>query len=402
MPTLKDLLDPEQASALSALRADTVDTTGTLEEARLPAPPSASATLVRDQRFLDEAQLRLQAAIWGPGSEPWQRLMASQESTPVHDDVEHALNVVFGPRDSGREVVVDPRSEALIEFACQGADCDSIVLVDPVPVGADYDEFRRVVMCRDCARAYLRDKTGHVVRTPRVKHHQPRLEATPEELASADAKRTDAQEAHVKIDLSTMSDAQLGAQVRTELEKTAEAEVRESAPKAKKAKRAKDAADVKAAKKDRKKRKGKVLGEVVVDGSLTIPALDLGDATSLDTVVSAGFRSPYNKARFRVLGEPALEPDTTTLRFLLGEHERLREAVVARGVEREAKAAAQAAEKAAKAAQAKADKKGKKGKRVSAKVGDATPAISRKQAVALVMDQMGVTKKQARALVDSL
>lgn len=63
-------------------------------------------------------------------------------------------------------------------------------------------------------------------------------------------------------------------------------------------------------------------GVVSGNNDLSIPALDLGDV-SLDTLVSAKERSPYNKARFRLEGTAPLDKDTTTYRVLSIEHARL-------------------------------------------------------------------------------
>jgi hypothetical protein len=291
--------------------------------------------------------------------------------------------------------VIDERSEALVEVPCGGG-CGVTVLTDPtVAIPPEYAHLPRITMCRECAKDEVAGKSGVVVHTPRVKRHAPRLEATEAEHRSADAKRkprkatTRPKEATTMQDITEMNDADLGALVRASVLADLAANTQEAAPKAAKAKKAKAKKAAKEHKAGRQAaRQGGPLPAFRVDAGLTVEALDLSGPDNLDELAHATARRPYNQARYRLLGEPALDPETTTWKVILGEHMRLR--LVAERVlaERAAKAAAKA-----KPAKAPAKKKGK-GKKaaLAAQVGDdvrvgalmTTLDISREQALAVL------------------
>lgn len=121
--------------------------------------------------------------------------------------------------------------------------------------------------------------------------------------------------------------------------------------------------------------KGLALPAIVVNEALTIPVLEVGEA-SLDTLVSSKERSPYNKARFRLDKEPvALDAEGTTYRVLMAEHQRI---------------AALVASKPAKVKKAKKDKAPK----VAAVVD-----VQRLAKVAALVTTLGLTRDEAEALV---
>lgn len=125
------------------------------------------------------------------------------------------------------------------------------------------------------------------------------------------------------ISLATMTDAEIGAIVRAGMEAAVAEVVPASRTKAqKKAKKDRKAEKV-AMEEARVVRQGSTpLAEIVVGTTLTVPALDLSEVTSLDETMPGTMRSPYNKARYRLEQSPALDKDTTFAQLAV-EHLRL-------------------------------------------------------------------------------
>lgn len=199
-------------------------------------------------------------------------------------------------------IVVDPESEALIHVQC--VDCCEPMLLDPKPpidertgepVPADTP---RIPLCGYChpIRAKEHAATGTLVSVAR----RPEKET--------------------KVPDLTMTDAELGANVRQAVKET----IAEALPaKREKAKQKQSKADRKAKallKEAQAARRG-VLPSVTI-GKAEVPALDLGDITDMGLMPSTKERKPYNKALF-ALGEPILDKDTATYATLVEAHRHL-------------------------------------------------------------------------------
>lgn len=131
--------------------------------------------------------------------------------------------------------------------------------------------------------------------------------------------------------------------------------------------------------------KGLALPAIVVNESLTIPVLEVGEQ-SLDTLVSAKERRPYNQARYRLDKTPTtLDPEVTTYRALMAEHQRL--AIIVAGTPI-----------ATKEDMHRATGNPAYAPKVAAKV-DATAKATKKAKVAALMEVMGISKAEAKALV---
>lgn len=235
--TILDLLDEDVAERLIALGDDEIDT---------------ALTVTYDLDVYDEASVRELAAEFTASThageamshehaleemghdEPaaeinCQQNLAEIEAHPAKRQPTGydlpALPIVAHKATDLAKQAIEVEGEALIEVACAGG-CGDNVLIDPQPVPDEVAHLPRVPACKECVKDMTAGKTGHVVRTPRVKKHQWRTEATPQELASADAKRVSEEEP--MIDLSKFTDAQLGSMVRESLLKRAAGEVRVS------------------------------------------------------------------------------------------------------------------------------------------------------------------------------
>lgn len=257
---------------------------------------------------------------------------------------------------------IDPRSEAMLDAACDTCGCD--LLVQPQPVPEEYAHLPRKILCAPCAKAYLTGRSGRVIHKPQVAKHPWRVtDGREHPVVTTHQKEHDMP----KINLTDLTDAELGALMREQLlaQVEADAPAKQKAAKAKKAKGEKAAA--KAAKAERDQRKAaKPLPAFTYGNHVDVPALDLSEVTSLDEVVPATLRSPYNKARFHIEGSAALpspqacEDDATltptTYAVIAAEHVRLAELA-------EAKTAAKAQAEIEKAAAAKGKGKKAKGKK---------------------------------------
>jgi len=241
---------------------------------------------------------------------------------------------------------IDAESEAMIEAEC--VDCTAPVLIDPkLPEGVD-PETPRVPLCRECGRDRAKEATKarrkvEVIQRTRTAKHKPRVTDGLSHPVQVTRKK---ESAVPEIDLSNMSTGEKVALVTTATERL-ESNAATALPAKRDAAKAQAKAEAKAvekaAKAERKARQNtKPLVEFTV-GTLVVPALDLSEVTSLDEAVSAVMRSPYNKARFRLLGEPPLptlgdcEEDAslppTTYAVLAAEHLRLSQVAEAKRAE---------------------------------------------------------------------
>lgn len=225
---------------------------------------------------------------------------------------------------------IDPRSGAMIDALC--VDCKAPLLIDPaLPEGVDEGMPRYPICAKDAkirARfaAIAEQRNVEVIRRHTVAKHQPRTSDGIDHPVTITHKTQEND-----MDLDNLTDAELGAHVRL----TMQQRKAETIPaKRKKAKKVQENAEAKAQagiKQQQAERKGLVLAEFAV-GTLIVPALDLSDVTNLNEMVSTTLRSPYNKARFRLAGEPPLwapkDEDKdgytpTTYQTLMDEHARL-------------------------------------------------------------------------------
>jgi len=220
---------------------------------------------------------------------------------------------------------IDPRSGAFIDALC--VDCQVPLLIDPkVPEGVD-PEKPRIPMCDGCAKVRARfaamseQRNVEIIRRSSTKKRSPRTTDGIDHPVTVTTK----EKPMPKTDLDNLSDAELGAMVRTQLKATATEQIKEAAPKVEAERKERDKATTKATAKKQKQRKNNVLPGFRVDKSLEVPDLDLSDIDGLDECVSATTRSPYNKARFRLKAGDPLDPETTTYAVLADEHQRLRE-----------------------------------------------------------------------------
>lgn len=274
------------------------------------------------------------------------------------------------PLTSADAIEIDPESEAMIEARC--VDCTRPLLIDPkVPEGVD-PTVPRVPICENC---------GHI----RVSMEKQRREAMNDQRAIEVAKRT-RQPAPIQaiqpiekendMDMNTLSDAELGATIREQMQAEKAKQVKAAKPKVdkkRKAKKEKVKADVKA---EQQARKTRVLAGFTL-GNVEVPTLDLTNVSSLDEAPSAKERSPYNKCLFRAK-ETILDPEVTTYRTLMDLHERF----------------------AGEAGEAKPKKKGKK-KQAVAVVADLNPTEDAKKVTALAKT-LGISEKKACKLIAAL
>lgn len=293
MPTLEDLLTPEQIEALKAAPVTT------------PAPPPA----VKVERKAPEPE---------PAIDPLKR---SCQCERRHDGFRYVGDVLVhkacGSPRAGvsmlRGATVKPRV-----MPCAG--CDTPVTV----AQRDTKAPERIVVCAECAESMSRGSSITVVE-PR-KHHS----ETGGAPVGVTVTTTPKQEAPVPIDINDLTDAELGAAVRAEMTAQAEAEVKPKRDKA--AKQAKvERKAAKAAKRAERKAITAVgvLPAFDVQGA-HVPALDVSAVEDLNEVPPKDVRSPYNKALYR-LGEPLLstkdEPglgaEACTYATLIEVHQRL-------------------------------------------------------------------------------
>lgn len=211
--------------------------------------------------------------------------------------------------------------------------------------------------------------TTKAVRTPRVAKHQPRITDNQEHPVT---KKITLTESEMEAAITKAVEARIAAR-EAEIKATPRVAPADKPVEVvtKKGGRAK----IERATAQMREHKGLTLPAFIVDKSLTVPALEIGEQ-SLDTLASSKERSPYNKARFRLDGEPvALDPEVTTYRVLMAEHARLM------GL---------AAAKPAKKAKAK--------KEAAPKIAVVVDA-GRLAKVAALVTTLGMTRAEAEALV---
>jgi hypothetical protein len=225
---------------------------------------------------------------------------------------------------------IDPESEAMIDAVC--VDCGVPILIDPkVPEGVD-PETPRVPICQKHAQERARweiaqQRKVEAIRRPQIAKHQPRTTDGIDHPVTVTTKEN-------RMDLDNLSDAELGAIVRRQMKATLTEKIIEGAPQVLAERAAHEEAEKEAIAEVQAERSGRVLPGFKVGTTLEVPALDLTNVSNLDEQPSAATRSPYNKARFRLTGEPPLAvPDKdglmaegavpTTYKVLIAEHERL-------------------------------------------------------------------------------
>lgn len=308
-----------------------------------------------------------------------------------------ALTVDLRPLSPADAIDIDPESEALIEAAC--VDCEASLLIEPkVPEGIDPDT-PRVPICLSCAKerakeAARKHRNVEIARRTTVAKHKPRVSDGIDHPVTV----TNTKEDQPMFDLDNISPAKRAELVEKATERMRIEKADETKKARKKAKKqAKKEAERALAMKTQEqaaRKAAKPLPEFVaciVKGEpLIVPALDLSDKV-LEEMPSSKERSPYNKARFHLLGERALvtpkdvEDDAslapTTYATLAQEHVRLREA-----------AAIKAAQKQVDKAEAAPKKKGKKAKKreqVEVLIADLDPKVS------ALMDSLEVDESEA-------
>lgn len=230
---------------------------------------------------------------------------------------------------------IDPESGAMIDALC--VDCKMPLLIDPaLPEGAD-PEALRVPMCDKCGKVRARfaaiseQRNVEIIHRKTVARHQPRVTDGIDHPVTVTHEAREAKTKENDMDLSSMSDAELGAILRADMLARAAADLPEKRKKAKSKKAKAEAKAAEQVKQRQAERKGMVLDAFVV-GSLTVPALDLSEVEDLNEMVSSALRAPYNQARFRLAGEPPLWSPSkededgyvpTTYQTLIDEHARL-------------------------------------------------------------------------------
>lgn len=220
------------------------------------------------------------------------------------------------------EVDIDPRSGALIDAQC--ADCRSPIQIDPSMIDEDEDEVQ-TFLCDACTttetdlrQAIVAQRNVEAIRRASVAKHRPRTT----DGIDWPVTTTTTKETHMKINLDEFSDAELGSLFRSRMQATLASKIEEGRVLVNAQREVAAMGDRAGLAADQERRKGHVLPGFVVAG-VTVPPLDLSDVTSLDESPSSAMRSPYNKARFRMLKQDALDPEETTYRTLEAEHLRL-------------------------------------------------------------------------------
>lgn len=192
---------------------------------------------------------------------------------------------------------------------------------------------------------------------------------------------------HIKeknmYDLDNLTDAELGALVRKQMKAMKGEEIIEKAPEVEAERQEHEAEQVKQVKAEQEARKERILLGFTV-GNCEVPDLDLTNVSSLDEAPDAKTRSPYNRCRYRLGIKETLDPEVTTYRFLMEEHERL---------------AALASEKASKPVESK---KAKKPEPEVAVVVTAKLDKSEKAKAKVLAEVLGVSKKEARKMVEAM
>lgn len=291
---------------------------------------------------------------------------------------------------------IDPESEAMIEASC--VDCRISVLIEPrLPEGVEADE-PRVPICAPCAKAraiyaYNNRRNIMAIRRTRVAKHEPR---TTDHIDHPVTTKSTTANKENDMDLDNMTDAELGALVRSQMKATL-AEQTTAAKIVVEAERAEQAAKTdEAIAAEQVERPERILQGFTLrtkSGAKDVPTLDLSDVTwvaLLDEVPSAKERSPYNKA-LSGIGEPILDKETTTYADLMKVHERLwkmaRKQAKGKGKAKVVEAEPVEPEVQVIAAHLDPDEKAIIKRKVKALM--AVTGLDKKQAKALVLAQMG-------------
>lgn len=314
-------------------------------------------------------------------------------------DAEPAFRVIKASTDpnpprtltASDAIDIDPESGAMIDALC--VDCKVPLLIDPqLPEGVD-PEAPRYPICAPCAKTRTRfaaiseQRNVEIIHRKTVARHQPRVTDGIDHPVTVTHEAREAKTKENDMDLSGMSDAELGAILRADMLARAAADLPAKRKKAKDKQAKAEAKTAKGIKQRQSERKGMVL-EAFMVGTLEVPTLDLTEVEDLNEMVSTTLRSPYNKARFRLAGErPLWAPKDededgyvpTTYQTLIDEHARLMALA-------EAKAAEKAKPKKAKAPQ------------IVAVLSDDDEAEVAKKIKAL-RKITGLSKEQARAIV---
>jgi hypothetical protein len=369
MSNIGMMIDPEVAQKMQAMAAADVKAEQPAfivrKKATDPTPPQRHAEVCKCQSCKDGTTVAMT-------SEAYQAKYYPQDATKVMPGSKKRQR----PRKltAADGIIIDPESGMDIDANC--VDCGtSVKIVAEIPQelrtrltaeGLDPDEVPRVPMCDSCG----------TIRAQYAAIDQQRAV----EIYKRDNTVTTINPEEQDMDISNVPDAEVGAAVKKSLK----------ADKAEKVKAAKPKVEAERKKADKKAKKGRKANQAErkaakrpgfrIDQSSEVPDLDFTEVNSLDESPSALERRPYNQARFRLLGEKSLDPETTTYRTLLAEHDRL-------------------APVAAKVAKKRAKKTKKGGKKVVAQVAKVSAVDEAK--VKKLAKATGLSKKDAREVLMS-
>ena len=369
MSSIASLIDPQVVQQMTAIAANVDATTPAKTKRKAPKVKHGTQPIVTE--FLDSGT-RVDRVLparhhpickcdrCGRGT--------SVPMTPEQYEAKYGVPSTKAPRrlEVADAIDIDPRSAALIDVNC--VDCGAAIRVDPQDFEPGFFDDPESLFFPLC--------TTHA-----------QLRAINNQRKAEDAKRTTTKEQD--MDLDNIADAELGATVKEQIRQQKAKKVKAAKPKVE-AERKKQAKEAKKATKAKQAERKVVLASFMVGTTLEVPALDLTQVPSLDEAPSAAERSPYNKARFRLLKESPLDPEVTTYRSLIEEHNRLRDAEAQR-VAANFKALGEKNAKKAKKAKAK---------KVTAVVADVKPIDKAK--VAALAEVLGVSKKEARKVMAAL
>lgn len=226
------------------------------------------------------------------------------------------------PRTS-EEVDIDPKSEAMIDAACYFCQAH-ISIVPTVPEGIEGAV--RLFCCEPCGKAKASEAVAaqrnvEVIRRPGIAKHQPRTTDGVIHPVTTTTKEKP------MMDLDNMTDAELGALVRSQMKATIAEQVVAARPEveAERKQRAEAAvADVKVEQAEQPTRMYAGFRLKTDKGEKIIPVLDVTNVSTLQEMPASEFRSPYNKA-LSALGEPILDAEVATWGDLIEVHQRLAE-----------------------------------------------------------------------------
>lgn len=280
-----------------------------------------------------------------------ERLLGHQTMTQAeHDDGVRTQLSAFA--------VVIPEGEGAFLTTCI---CGEEIRVRRDVPGSVDAKRPRVPMCADCAKDVVTGRAHVVIHRPQVAKRKPRLTDGQDHPVTVTSTNTQENDMHLdldaNLDLETIPDAKLGRMVKDGLRKDKAKNLPKKNAKAKTKAAKKEKVQVKAKKAERKDLSDLVLPEIVVSATLSIPALDLSTINSLDEVVNATTRSPYNKARFGggIGPKESLDTKETTWADLAEEHRRIGAIVAGKGEAKPTKQAKPAKSKKLLAAEVDVD-----------------------------------------------